>query len=223
MLVRFFAVVWLCLSCACPVLAAVELSEKHLIILRAGVDSIWGDYIFSVQNSQQEPQQADIALFLPQETVDFKAVEGVTAADLRVDPAHGTVVMQKEFAHGASLVNVGFKVPAHEGRATLHWTARQALASVNVMYEHDIIEVFSDKLVVTQLPRISDIKYRALHTQQVLAVGDSLQLQVSGIPQGRGRVHLFAVVFAAILLTSTVYLGFRSRPRHRGEGSENET
>ena len=219
MLVRFFCLAWLCLGCVYPVLAAVELSEKHLIILRAGIDSIWGDYIFSVQNSQQKPQHADITLFLPQETVDFKAVEGVTADDLRVDIAHGTVVMQKEFAHGASLVNVGFKVPAHGGVATLNWTARQALASVNVMYEHDIIEVSSNKLVVTQLPRIADIKYRALHTQQALAMGDSLQLRVSGIPQGRGRVHLFAVVFAAILLISTVYWGFRSRPRHTDEGS----
>ena len=219
MLVRFFCIVWLCFSYACPVWGAVELSEKHLIILRAGVDSIWGDYIFSVQNSQQEPQQADIALFLPQETVDFKAVEGVTADDLRVDALHGTVVMQKEFVSGASLVNVGFKVPAHDGVVTLNWTARQALASVNVMYEHDIIEVSSDKLVVTQLPRISDIKYRALHTPRALVVGDSLQLRVSGIPQGRGRVHLFAVVFAAILLTSTVYWGFRTRPRHMSEGS----
>lgn len=219
MLVRFFAVACLCLSYVCPVLAAVELSEKHLIILRAGVDSIWGDYIFSVQNNQQEPQRADIALFLPQETVDFKAVEGVTAADLRVDPAHGTVVMQKEFVSGASIVNVAFKVPAHDGVATLNWTARQALASVNVMYEHDIIEISSNKLIATQLPRIADIKYRAMHTPRGLAVGDSLQLRASGIPQGRGRVHLFAVVFAAILLTSTVYLGFRSRPLRKGEGS----
>lgn len=200
---------------ASPVAAEIALSKKHLIILRAGLDSVWGDYIFSVQNTQQESQRADIALFLPRETVDFKAVEGVTAADLRVDARHGTVTMQKEFPAGVTLVNVAFKVTAQDGAAVLNWTATQTLASVNVMYEHEVIEVTSDRLELTHLPRIADVHYRALHTTQALKAEDSLRVQVRGIPQGRARLHLFAVVFAVILLISTVYLAIRTRPRGR--------
>ena len=207
---------------ALPVRAEIALSEKHLIILRAGLDSVWGDYIFSVQNSQQVPQQAEITLFLPRETVDFKAIEGVTAADMRVDGQRGTVTMQKEFPHGATLVNVAFKVAAHDGVVILNWVATQPLASVNFMYEHDIIDVFSDKLETTQLPRIADVHYRSLHTPQALAKGDSLQVQVQGIPQGRAQLHLFAVVFAVLLLISAVYLGIRTRP-HTNEGLSHET
>ena len=203
---------WVMLAIASPVWGEVKLSEKHLIILRAGLDSVWGEYIFSVQNSQQEPQPADIALFLPRETVDFKAIEGVTVADLRVDAQHGTVTMQKEFPTGATLVNVAFKVAAQDGAAILNWGVAHVLTSVNVMYEHKIIEVFSDKLEATQLPRISDVHFRALHTTQALTTGDSLQVQVRGIPRGRAQLYLFAIVFVAILLISTVYLGISTRP-----------
>lgn len=208
-----FVILWSAL--ARPAAAEIALSKKHLIILRAGLDSIWGDYIFSVQNNQQTPQRADIALFLPRETVDFKAVEGVTAADLRVDARHGTVTMQKEFPAGVTLVNVAFKVAAQDGTAILNWMATQVLDSVNVMYEHEVIEVASDRLETTHLPRIADVHYRALHTTQALQAGDSLRVRVHGIPQGRAQLHLFAVVFAVILLISTVYLGIRTRPRGR--------
>lgn len=211
----------LALLFALPVQAEIALSEKHLIILRAGLDSIWGDYIFSVQNSQSELQQAEVALFLPRETIDFKAVEGVTAADMRVDAQHGVVTMQKEFPHGSTLVNVAFKVMAEDGTATLNWHARHSLASLNIMYEHDIIEVFADKLETTELPRIADVHYRALHTPQALSKGDNLQIQVRGIPQGRTQLHLFAVVFTVILLASAVYLSIRTRPRvNEGQGHE---
>ena len=215
------SLVFASLLLASPVGAQITLSEKHLVVLRAGIDSVWGDYIFSVQNSQPEPQQAEVVLFLPRQTMDFKAIEGVTAADLRVDAEHGTVLLQKEFPHGATLVNIAFKVNAQAGKATLHWQAHQPLASLNIMYEHDIIEVAADKLVATQLPRIADVHYRALHTRQALAAGDSLQVQVRGIPQGRAQLHLFAVVFAALLLISTLYLGMRTRPRTR-EGQAHE-
>ncbi len=213
----FFALTLVALWLAVPGRAEVALSEKHLIILRAGLDSVWGDYIFSVQNNQQEAQQAEVTLFLPRETVDFKAIEGVAAADLRVDPQHGTVKMQKEFPHGATLVNIGFKVAAQGGNTTLHWVATRTLASLNIMYEHDIIDVSSDKLVATHLPRIADVHYRALHTPQALAKGDGLRVQVRGVPQGRAQLHLFAVVFAATLLISAAYLSIKTRPRV-GEG-----
>ena len=201
---------------ALPAQAEIALSEKHLIILRAGIDSVWGDYIFSVQNNQSEPQQAEVALFLPHEATDFKAVEGVTDDDMRIDAQHSTVMLHKEFPHGTTLVNVAFKVTAHAGKARLSWQARQPIASLNVMYEHDVIEVFSEQLEGTHLPRIADVHYRALHTPQGLAKGDSLQVQVQGIPQGRGQLHLFAVVFAVLLLILSVYGGIRTRPR--GEG-----
>ena len=204
-----------------PVSAAVTLSEKHLIILRAGLDSVWGDYIFSVQNNQQTPQPAVIALFLPHETVDFKAIEGVTAADLRVDTQNGAVMLQKEFATGVSLVNIGFKVMANAGQASLSWTARQHLASVNIMYEHEIMQVFSETLVATQLPRIAEVQYQALRSVESLQAGASLQVQVRGIPQGRAQLHLFAVAFAVILLVSTVWLGIKTRPRDADMGKQN--
>lgn len=199
---------------ASPAIAAVTLSSKHLIVLRAGTDSVWGDYIFSVQNRAADPQRAEIVLFLPKETVDFKAIEGVTAADLRVDAARGAVLLQKDFPPGASLVNIGFKVTAEAGTADLNWRAAQPLESVNIMYEHEIVEVIADnRLAEALLPRISEVKYRALRTTAALATGDALSLKVTAVPRGRTQLHVFAVVFALILLLSTVYLGIVTRPR----------
>ncbi len=217
-----FILAVLLFALAHPVRGEITLSDKHLIILRGGLDSVWGDYIFSVQNTQHVPQQASIALFLPRETVDFKAVEGVLPADLRVDAQHGTVTMEKEFPHGATLVNVAFKAAAQDGTVTLNWVATQTLTSVNIMHEYEVMDVFSDQLEITQLPRLADGHYRALRTTQALTAGDRLQIQVQGIAQGRARLHLFAIVFAVILLISTVYLGIRTRPR-AGEGQPRES
>lgn len=201
------------LSSSSPVFANLELSEKHLIILRAGIDSLWGDYVFSVQNNSPAPQPTKIPLFLPAETVDFKAVEGIEAADLRLDTESGAVILAKDFTPGATVVNVGFKVEAEAGKSILTFTATQPIPSVNVLYEGEILTVRADPLLPTVLPKIADVNYHALHTQHPLTIEEELVITVTGIPRGRKIIHVFAVIFTVSLLLSTLWMGIKTAPR----------
>lgn len=193
--------------------ATLELSEKHLIILRAGIDSLWGDYVFSIQNNTPTPQPTKIPLFLPAETVDFKAIEGIVDADLRLDTERGAVILAKAFAPGATVVNVGFKVEAEAGEGTLTFTAAQHLPSVNVLYEGEILTVEADSLLPTELPKIAHVDYQALHTQHPLNIEEEMVIKVTGVPLGRKIIHVYAVIFAIILLLSTLWLGIKTAPR----------
>lgn len=202
----FFAIV--IYNCASSV-SAVSLSKKHLIILRAGIDSVWGDYIFSVHNSHQESQTARIPLFLPVETVDFRAIEGITATDLVLD-TDGGVILQKDFSPGVNIVNVGFKVAADSGKATMTFIPEQELKSLNVLFEGDILTVSSDSLVETELPEISGADYQALQIASVLSASEKLLIKVDGIPVGRQTMHLFAMIFIIALISFGVVLGIKT-------------
>ena len=59
------------LLAASPAAAEVGISPKHLLIVRPGIDAVWGSYVFAVQNDGEAEAPFKARIMLPRETVDF--------------------------------------------------------------------------------------------------------------------------------------------------------
>ena len=185
-------------------LSAAELGKKHILLLRTGLDSIWGEYIFSVQNEKQTAIKAAVPLLLPQETVDFRANEGALDAELQLDN-NGKVVLHKEFATGASIVSVLFRSNAEQGNGILTFVSERELTSLALMYEKSMqLEADTGLFSSKQSKEIEHDNFTMIQTQAPIKAGKTIVLRVSGIPQGRSMLHLYASIFAAILIVGAV-------------------
>ena len=195
--------------------SAVNLGDKNIILLRAAVDSIWGEYIFSVHNPTDVAQTATVALLLPLEKSDFRANEGATNADLQLN-ANGDVVLSKDYPVGTTVFSILFKSSASDGVATLSFTAQQPITDLVLMYERSLqLEPQAGDWEQTNIAALPHEDYRTLRNSAPISAGQKFSLRVTNVPTGRQQLHLYAAGFAVILLSLSVLGTAVSMPRVR--------
>lgn len=193
--------------------ANLKVSEKHLLVLQARIDSVWGKYMFSVDNLTPDHQPLRFTLLLPKETDDFRALEGISDDDLQLSKDGSLVLAKKNFPPGTTLVNIGFKKLVAEKKTTpLTFRVTEPLASLVILFD-ERIDVKSPVFKSTVAPKISAHNYRALQSKSSLASGETFILQIHGIPLGRGKIQTVAGIFALVLLGCTTWLAIKTRPQ----------
>ena len=187
----------------------LNVSDKHLLVMQARIDSIWGKYLFSVGNPTTAQQSLRFALLLPKETDDFRALEGVSDDDLQLSEDGSLVVDKKDFPPGTTLVNVGFKKIV-TGTTTLTFRVIEPLVNLVILFDEEI-SIKSPAFEPTVAPKISAHNYQALQNKKQFARGETFILQVAGIPRGRSKIQVIAGIFAVILLASMIWLTVKTR------------
>lgn len=193
--------------------AEVSLAGRHIYVFFPGVDAVWGSYLFLVTNSGTEPERFSFPVMLPVETVDFQGQENINPDELKLGP-DGGITLDKVFAPGEFMINIGFKVPASQGRAHL---------SVKPTYDFDSLGFFvwQDTMGVSSEASTLDVRKgvafsgRTYDTYTLIkgTKGQNYQIKIEGIPEGRGRLWIIGGISAAILLISGLSLAFFSRPK----------
>ena len=181
-------------------LAAVELGDKNILLLRAALDEVWGEYIFSVRNPTAESQAATFTLLLPREKTDFRANEGANDSELQLNP-DGELVLSKEFPVGTTVVSVLFKSPADKGKAMLSFIAKHQIADLVLMYENSLqVEPEAGNWEQKHIDALPHKDYRTLQNIKAIGAGQKFSLLVSNVPTDRQRLHQYALGFAVILI-----------------------
>lgn len=181
-------------------LAAVELGDKNILLLRAALDEVWGEYIFSVRNPTAESQAAMLTLLLPREKTDFRANEGAMDSELQLNP-DGEVVLNKEFTAGTTVVSVLFKSPADKGKAMLSFTAKHQITDLVLMYEDRLhVAPQAGNWEQKHIAALPHKDYRTLQNTKAIGAGQKFSLLVSNVPTDRQRLHQYALGFAIILI-----------------------
>ena len=200
-------------------MADVRVTPRHLMILREGLDTVYGSYIFAVENSSDKPEHFKSPLMLPKEADDFSPQEGVEASDLSLAPGGG-VIIEKDFAPGMQVVSVGFRVPARYGRGLLSLTAGLPIESFTLLVPRQSgILATSPKLVLGDASNAPDPQYEPFITSTPLQPGDTLAIDVAGLPEGRTRSWIVGGGVAAMLLAMAGFLAWRTRPKISGDGA----
>ena len=180
--------------------AAVDLGDKNILLLRAALNSVWGEYIFSAHNPTANAQAATLTLLLPREKTDFRANEGAMDSELQLN-SDGEVVLSKEFPAGTTVFSILFKSSADKGKAILSFTAPHQITDLVLMYEHSLqVEPQAGNWEHKHIAALPHKDYRTLQNSEPIRAGQKFSLLVSDVPTDRQQLHLYALGFAVILI-----------------------
>ena len=209
----------LCSLLATSAMAAVSVTPRHLMVLREGLDVLYGSYVFGVFNTGDKPERFRTPVMLPKETDDFSAQEGVEAGDLTLAPGGG-VILEKEFPPGMQIVSIGFRTPSRYGRSVLTLTPALAIDSFTLLLPRlSRLQVSSPKLVVGDAASAPDPQYEPYINASVLQPGEALKVAVNGLPAGRSQIWIVGAGVAAMLLFMAGFLAWRTRPKITSDGA----
>lgn len=193
--------------------ADVYVTPKHLMILRQGLDSVYGNYVFAVQNTGETEETLKARVMLPKETVDFIPQEGIDPSEVTL-AEDGGLMIDKKFPSGVHIVSIGFKTDAEYGHATLTLTPVSEIQSFTLLVPRDSgLTVASQALTDGDASHAPDPQYRPLISSTPLQSGATFTISVDGMPEGRGRLWMVGAAIAALLLVMAGFLALKTRPR----------
>ncbi len=203
-----------------PALAEVTLTPKHLVILRQGLDAVYGSYVFAVQNTGEAPAPFKQAVMLPKETVDFVPQEGVEAGEVSLSEGNG-VLVDKEFPPGVHIVSIGFRVDASYGKAQLTMAPVAEIQSFTLLLPRDGgMHVSSSVLAPGEMGSAPDPQYEAMLSNAPLPAGQTFIISVDGLPEGRTRTWIVGAIVGGLLVTLSGFFAVRTRPKISGKAGE---
>lgn len=193
--------------------AEVTVTPRHLIIMRPGLDALFGSYIFAVRNDGEKKERFQGEVMLPRETVDFVPQEGVNPNEISL-AASGKVTIDKFVDKGVHVLGLGFKVTSHYGRVDMSFTPSQNIGSLTILVPRDAhLEVKGPGLAEAKGEEAEDPQYKAYISGEPMVSGTTYVVKVTGIPEGRGRLWLTGGVVGLILAIAGFVLAFRTRPQ----------
>ncbi|RZA27045.1 MAG: hypothetical protein EOP10_01530 [Proteobacteria bacterium] len=192
--------------------AAPVVGPKHVFIVYPGQDTIWGSYLFVVNNDSPAPEAFSFPVMLPKETVDFQAQDSLSPQELKLG-TDGGVRIDKVFQPGETLMQISFKLPASEGKATASFTAPYAYETFGVFVWQDTLDVQGPQGLDIQ--KGVNLSGRLFDTYSTGAgeVGKAITYTFEKVPEGRNRLWVIGGIFAAILFLAAFSLAFYTRPK----------
>ena len=187
---------------------AVKVSPRELLILKPGIEKIFGQWVADVFNSTSKPALFEFEPHLPKGVTDFQPVDGVDAKSLKLG-ADG-VVISRVFNPGSNVVSLSFSMPASRHNHDLEIVAERDLTQMLVIVPSGFLSLTSDQLSFQNIQPSDGENFAVYQLVAPISKGSLLKFSVSGIPESRGRLWYVGAVFAAILAVGTLIVILRS-------------
>ncbi|NDE13794.1 hypothetical protein EBZ80_02585 [bacterium] len=202
-------------------LAATTIGDRHAIMLRGGVDQVWGHYVFTLQNDGKVAAGISTPVMLPAGAIDVRPQEGLDPEDVVVGPGGqgsdgGQVSIRKTVEPGVHLVSFGFVVPARTGHASIAFDAPYKIGELQVLTQRASGMAVSGERLVARRPAIWAL-------EGGMEPGQRLVLDVDGVPEGRQRLWVMGFSVAALLTGLGGGLAWWSRPKRKEESLDEDT
>lgn len=192
----------------------VFVSGKQLYMVYETVDGLMGTYVFLVTNDGSEPVRATLPVMLPQETVDFRALNGIGADELKLGK-NGGLTLDKSYKVGDSFVSVGFRVPASGGRAEMTFKPERDVQSMSIFLSAGSQLEVSDKKGL--MDRKTGVNFGNgsydTYTKTDVKKGEPQVFWIDGVPRGRGPFYLMGWITGFLMLILTTLIAYKTRPR----------
>jgi len=151
-------------------------------------------------------------VMLPKETVDFVPQEGIKPEELAL--SDGGVRVSATFPPGVHIVSIGFKVDARFGTAQMSFLPPATVQSFTLLVPRQSgLSVNAPSLVESGGSESPDPQYQSFVNQGPLTVGETLRIELSGLPEGRHRLWLLGSIAAAVLGLAAGLFAWRTRPK----------
>lgn len=188
------------------------IGPKHVYIVYPGQDTLWGSYLFVVNNESQAPQNFSFPVMLPKETVDFQAQDSLSPQELKLGQ-DGGIRIEKVFQPGETLLQISFKIPAEEGKAKATFNPPYAYQSFGVFVWQDSIGVSGPPSLDIQ--KGVNLSGRLFDTYSIGAgeAGKTVVYEFDKVPEGRNRLWVIGWISAAVLFLAGISIAFYTRPK----------
>ncbi len=198
----------------------VVIAPKQLIIVKPGLDRLNGTWVAAVINRSKTDETFRIPVLLPQESIDFRPLEGVEDKDLRLES--DGVFVEKSFPPGVNVISFGFLAPAIRGSLHLNFNVKNELGELSVMTPKGLLSIHGENLILAG----SDVQdfqtFNIWVSKSPLKSGDEIKVSVDGVPEGRQRLWSLGAVFGLLLVGGSGFLAWRSnRTSHPKDNSDN--
>ncbi len=210
-------------SGAQPSTTDIQLMPRQMMVIREGLDAVYGQIMFVVRNNAAVPLPFKFRVLMPKETSDFSPREGLEPGDVVLADAPSSqegfrgLVVEKVFPPGVHMMTIGYKVDGSFGSATLTLSHPEGVQDLNLLsLKEGRVSLESSGLVKNSKPEEADPLYDALQLKSPLEPGQVLTIQVTGIPEGRTRLWWMGGLLGGILLASASILTLRTRPQRTG-------
>lgn len=199
------------------------LSGRHIMMLQADLDYIWGSYYFAVTNPGSKEALFRAPMTLPVETIDFRAQDGLSDQDLKLDK-EGHLYVEKEFRPGLNLLGIGFKIrTSSKGADHLTIKALTEIAELSVASPKNSGLSFSASGFREGLPpMLAGGSYRGMISEKPTLLGEELKITVHGIPKGRSELIQLASAVMIALLAGSIALTIRTHRQRRKESDSTQ-
>lgn len=199
----------------------VQLMPRQMVILREGLDAVYGQVMFVVRNNGSVPLPGKFRVLLPRETSDFSPREGLEPGEVALasGPEHPSqgfqgLIVDKVFAPGVSMMSIGFKVDSKLGSAVINLNHPQGVRELNVLLlKKGPLVAQSDGLVKDTRSDVEDPQYDYFELKKSLEPLETLTIQINGVPQGRGSYWWLGGITAGILVLGSLLLTWKSWPK----------
>lgn len=184
-------------------------APRQLIVLKPGVDVIFGTWVAAVINKSKTPQHVRLSALIPRETNDVQPVEGLTNGDWKLDETG--LWVEKEFPEGVNVISFVFRTAAKFGVSQLNFKAGAVVSELLVMTPTGMLDITAPNLVITGTDTHDAQGYTVRTLQQPIASGEALVLEVEGVPEGRARLWFVGAAFGLLMLGGAAVLAWRTR------------
>ena len=194
--------------------AATVIGQRHAIMLRGGVDQLWGHYVFTLQNDGKVAEELTTPIMLPTGAIDIRPQDGLLPDEVVVGEG-GKVAIRKKVEPGVHLVSFGFIVGAKAGRSRLEFMAPYQVQELQVLTAKGsgLDLQGAQRLVSRGGERGSGV----WGITAPLALGDALVFEVAGVAEGRQRLWIIGLSMASLLFGLGGGLAWWGRPKRKEE------
>lgn len=193
--------------------AATFLGERHAIMLRGGVDQVWGHYVFTLQNDGKVAEEFTTPVMLPSGAVDVRPQEGVTPEEVVIGDG-GQVAIRKKVEPGVHLISFGFIVGSKAGVSKIEFVAPYPVQDLQILTTKGSgLKVQGPGLLArrgSESPSVWGIS-------APVGAGQSLAFEVDGVAEGRQRLWIMGLSVASLLIGLGGGLAWWGRPKRKEE------
>jgi hypothetical protein len=192
----------------------IHLSPRHIIILQADLENIWGTYYLAVMNRTESPLPFSTPITLPQETMEVKPQDGLKPEDLERDSSGILHMKTKLFPKGMTLIGVGFqcKIPNGASSLQLHFSPLLPIGELSIAVPNSTPLTLTGTGMEPGLPdMLTGSPYTGIMRRHPLATAETVTVTLAGIPNGRTALWRSGFGFAGVLFLGSAYWVLRSR------------
>jgi hypothetical protein len=202
-----------CLLTTSRAYAEIEMTTKRLVILRPGVESLWGSYIFAIGNTGSEPEEIETSFKLPAETVDWMPQEGVLPKDIRLG-SEGNLILKATYPPGVHMISIGFKIDSSGADTTVTLKPVDEISDFTLLFPDSTnLKVTHPNLQDSGLDGNAQEPYRTMKSANPLPKGEEFVMNVSGIPEGRTKPYVVGAIIGLLFVVASTILAIKTRPK----------